>query len=93
MKYHELSGIDKLRRMVDNFDSNHEEFNTRFTVEQLVIIHDAWMKSDWDINPDQWTKRQVQEALKGVPPNWIGDGKALYGEKALYADGTTEEDE
>ena len=71
------SGIEELRHIVSNFDCNIENFNSKYSLEELVKIHRSWMKSDWDIWPDRWTERQVQEALQGIPPNWDDQGRPL----------------
>lgn len=64
------SGIEKLRRLVGIFDSCSEDFLDRFTREQLLKIYDAHMQCAWDLYPDQWSDRQVKEALRGVVPDF-----------------------
>lgn len=73
----EKSGIDHLRLMVKNFDYCNEGFNEQFTVEELFKIHRAWQLSGWDMFPDQWTERQIQEALDGHVPEW-DDERPVY---------------
>lgn len=68
MKY--SAPIEELRHMVRNFNNCRESFNERFTIEQLITIHRAWMASGWDIYPDAWEPEQVEEALQGIPPQW-----------------------
>ena len=70
--------IDHLRLIVQNFDSLNETFNQRFSLEQIFALHKAWMLSDWDINADLWTVRQIREALRGVPPNWDENENPVY---------------
>lgn len=70
--------IEHLRLMVQNFNSVNETFNTRFSMLELLAIHRAWMLSEWDIFPDNWTPRQIKEALKGLPPQWDNDEKPNY---------------
>ena len=76
-------GIAELRHMVKNFNECNESFldgeHRSFTIEQLVTLHRAWMASGWDIYPDRWEPRQVEEALRGIPPKW--DSKT---EKPVY---------
>ena len=70
--------IIELRHMVSNFNRVTESFNQRFSMEELVQIHRAWMASGWDFHPDQWTERQVQEALQGKAPRWNDQEEPVY---------------
>lgn len=63
-------GIDILRGAVAAFACCNETFLWRFSPEQLLRLYDAWMASDWDVSPDQWTEAQVQQALVGWVPAW-----------------------
>lgn len=75
-------GIEELRHLVGNFDACNETFNQRWTVDQLIVIHRMWIESGWDIFPDQWTERQLREALRGIPPNWDPDTeRPTYGSR------------
>ena len=71
-------GLEELRHIVNNYDFCVENFISKFSVEDLIKIHRAWMKSDWDIYPDQWTDRQVKEALLGMAPNWDENENPIY---------------
>lgn len=62
------TGMEELRLLVRNFDSNNESFNDRFTPEQLLNIHRAWMASGWDIYPDNWAPDQVYMAANYATP-------------------------
>lgn len=64
------AAIEILRDMVAAFDMVNEEFNWRFTLTELVRIWDAWNQCGWDFYPDQWSDRQVREALRGIAPDW-----------------------
>lgn len=68
-----LSGIEELRKAVNAFSGNGETFNAAYTAEELILIWRAWRASDWDIYPDQWEDRQIEEALEGTPPQWDQD--------------------
>ena len=70
----EGKGIEALRHAVELFRHNRESFNYRYTAVELLLIADACARSDWDIWPDNWTTRQVEEAIKyGYAPNWKED--------------------
>jgi len=73
-----MNGIDKLRKMVNCFDYCRESFNERFSVKELSSIFDAQTKSDWCYLPDEWTERQVLDALKGIVPQWDEEGNPVY---------------
>lgn len=64
------TGIEFLRRVVKLFDANRESFNDQFSPEQLIQLAKICFQSTWDFYPDQWTERQVQEALLGIAPDW-----------------------
>lgn len=74
----EHTGAECLRRIVRNMDACRESFNDRFTMAELIAIHEAFLSSGWDIYPDQWEERQVQEALQGKPPRWNEDERPIY---------------
>ena len=66
----QTAAIEILREMIAAFDQVNEEFNWRFTLPELVRIWDAWNQCGWDFYPDQWSDRQVREALRGIAPDW-----------------------
>lgn len=72
------SGADTLRLIVNGMNYCLESFNDRFTAEELVAIGKAYITCGWDILPDTWEERQVQEALQGKPPRWDDDEKPVY---------------
>jgi hypothetical protein len=74
------TGGDELRLIVRNMDSTRESFNDSYTTEQLIQIYRMQLASEWDFYPDQWTARQVREALAGKVPRWTDDEKPLYAE-------------
>jgi hypothetical protein len=76
-EYHAKPAIEHLRLMVRNFDGCRESFNQRFTAEQLLKLHKAWMLSEWDISPDRWADWQVGNALSGLVPEWDSDGNPV----------------
>ena len=67
------SGINELRFAVRLFNDCKESFNERFAPGQLVTLARCYQASDWDYYPDQWTERQVEEALQGFVPDWERD--------------------
>lgn len=72
------TAINTLRRVVLLFNAGSEEFAARFDVEQLVQLHAMCLASAWDFHPENWTDRQVLEALLGVVPQWDEDERAVY---------------
>ena len=65
-----MTGAEELRTAVGALDNCTESFLDRFTAEQLLQLWRVWNECGWDICPDQWTERQVREALQGKPPLW-----------------------
>ncbi len=79
MTHENESGIEKLRRVVKLFDYCNESFNTTWTIEELLKLADTCWKSGWDFFPDQYTERQLYEALKwGILPQWDEREKPKY---------------
>ena len=72
------SGADELRLIVSNLNATREGFSDSYTAEQLIQIGRMLLASEWDIYPDQWTARQVKEALKGRPPTWDDQERPTY---------------
>jgi hypothetical protein len=81
-----MTGIEELRACVEALNNCREDFlnpeRDTMSAEQLLKIWRMWQESGktWDIWPDQWTKRQVKEALRGVVPRWNAQGKPVYGD-------------
>jgi len=64
-------GIDLVRYAVHLLDRCKESVNQRFNAEQLLTIADCCQRSEWDMYPDQWTDRQLQECVQfGKTPQW-----------------------
>lgn len=79
-----MTGAEEMRLCVSNMNHTMEGFNDRYTAAQLIQINRMLVASEWEVFPDQWTKRQVKEALAGKPPQWRVVGGRLvakYGEK------------
>lgn len=66
------TGIETLRLMVKNYDGYcGDGFLSQFSLDELVLIHRLWMKSGWDISPNEWSERQMHEALyQQIIPKW-----------------------
>ena len=77
-KYDSQYAIDRLRALVRRWGSVNETMCQRFTLRELCDLDRMWMLSGWDFYPDQWTERQVREALKGRPPQWDDDERPKY---------------
>lgn len=67
---HTLTGVDELRKAVNVINGMRESFNDRFTIAQLVNLWRALHMCEWDIAPDEWSGRQVNEALRGIVPQF-----------------------
>jgi hypothetical protein len=76
-----IYAIDELRAAARALSYCNESFLRRFTMEQLLAIRRAWVASEWDIHPDEWTERQVKDALKGRVPTWNAVDEPTYGSK------------
>lgn len=74
------TGIENLRAMVALFNWCRESFLDQFSVEQLCALYRAYLASGWTILPDQWTPRQVADALRGVVPQWDDNEQPVYNE-------------
>jgi hypothetical protein len=70
--------IEELRRMVSAFSNCSESFLMRWTLPQLLQIWRAWDASAWDNTPDNWTARQIREALRGHAPKWDSNELPIY---------------
>lgn len=66
-------GIDILRSAVKVLDYNNESFNQLFSAEELLKIVDINSQTGFDLFPDEWTSRQLEEALQGIVPQWRED--------------------
>jgi hypothetical protein len=73
-----MTGAEILRLAVSNIDRCRESFLDEFTAGQLLKLCRALWLSDWDIYPDQWTKRQIRDALAGISPSFNGSERATY---------------
>lgn len=60
-----LEGIENLRRAVKMFNACNESFNQRFGAHGLINIYEALLRSEWDIYPDRWTPKEINDALAG----------------------------
>lgn len=71
-------GIEKLRSMVAMLNNNSESFNQNYSIEELCQLHNMALKCLWDYRLDQWSKRQIAEALQGIVPQWDDNEQPLY---------------
>ena len=74
----DMTGAELLRLIVSNLNATTESFNDQYSLEELIQIHRMFLLSEWDIYPDCWTKRQVKEALQGIPPQWTRNERPKY---------------
>jgi hypothetical protein len=76
----EGEGIEELRRMLRVFNDCVEDFNMRYSFDELVKLYRAFRACGWEITPDEWTDRQVKEALRGKVPTWrLSNEEPFYG--------------
>lgn len=79
-KFDAMTGHEKIRDMERAFSYTKMGVIERFEVVELLQIRRMWLASEWDFFPDQWTERQLSEALMGKPPRWDDNTcKAVYG--------------
>jgi hypothetical protein len=83
MNAEQLTGIEYLRNMVEAFNGCREDFldsgKRAFSVKQLMRIYDCWLRSPCDVYPDNWSKRQIQEALDyDMAPDWDENERPVY---------------
>lgn len=72
------NSIDALRGAVNLFDHCNESFNLKYTADELLKIYFMHCFADDDYFPDQWTEKQVKQALKGHIPKWDQDDNPIY---------------
>jgi len=73
-----MSGAEQLRLIASVINNVTENFSDKFTLEQLIRLAFMAILSEYDFLPDQWTDRQVRDALQGYPPRWDDDEKPVY---------------
>lgn len=71
-------GIETIRQAVTLFNDCSETFNQQFTATELLQLAAAHQASDFDFYPDQWTERQIKEALRGIVPQWDDNEQPSY---------------
>lgn len=67
---HRLTGAEELRKAVNVINNMRESFNDRYTAAQLLTLWRAFHACEWDIAPDEWSQRQIYEALRGIVPQF-----------------------
>lgn len=78
----DLMPAQLLRIIVGNMDNTREGLNDRYRFDQLLCIYLAHYLCAWDFYPDQWTARQLREALRGIVPCWNDREQPIYSTKA-----------
>lgn len=69
-----LTGVDRLRAMVKFFGDVNEEFNQRYSVEELERIYSCYCRSEFRVYPDGWEPWQIEDALAlNLPPKFSVD--------------------
>lgn len=67
------TGVDVLRGAVALFNGCNENFNYRYHAHDLLKLYAAYKRSEWDIAPDRWTRRELTEAIAGHGNGATGD--------------------
>jgi hypothetical protein len=73
-----ISAAELLRAVVAMCDFCNESLWDRYSVKQIVAIYAAYDQCGWDFAPDQWTTKQLREALQGIAPDWDRTEAPLY---------------
>lgn len=69
-----LEGTEELRRTLTL--ASNTRGAERWTTLEWLALGRAYRASGWDVTPDEWTARQVREALskrRPLTPQWDGD--------------------
>ena len=74
MSERKMTGAERMRLAVGIINNCREGFLDRFSSEELLRMIDCMLASGWDIYPDTWAPRQVEQALTaGTAPKWFDD--------------------
>ena len=73
-----MDGIDELKALAYVLGHWRDDFARKFTAEQLLVLFRVFRAGKWDICPDQWSERQVQEALAGITPEFDDNDQPVY---------------
>lgn len=71
------SAAEELRSIVNMLNSQPEDFNDKYTVDQLIKLGRAYLVDETVPYPAFWTERQIWKALRGTPPCWDINGKPV----------------
>ena len=77
-EFEERTGMEQMRVIVAALNGCRESFLDQFTIPQLIKLYKAWLNSKWDFMPDEWTDRQVKNALRGKAPMWDNNENPIY---------------
>ncbi len=72
------TGADELRRIVVVLNCTRESALDPFTAEELITLVRAQLACAWDHTIEEWTPRQITEALEGKPPRWDDRRRPVY---------------
>lgn len=76
-----LEGIELLRCAVRAFGDCREDFLHGWSAGELIAIYEVWRECEWDIYPDEWSERQVKEAIAGRVPQWLDEATPVHTDK------------
>lgn len=78
LRFADMTGVERLRYAVRVFNNCREGFNEEHTAEGLIAIAEAYDLCEWDLTPDFWTQKQIDEAKHGIVPRWEEGGAGLF---------------
>lgn len=79
-------GAELLRKAVNILNYCRESFNDQFSAEELLKLVTIHLQSGWDFLPDEWTDRQINEALThNRIPQWDDNERPIYPAKEVEA--------
>lgn len=58
--------IYDLKEAVCLFDNCRGDFVHQFSIAELILLYQAYKRSEWDVTPDRWTEWEVDLALRGL---------------------------
>ena len=85
---YQVTGIEKMRKIVNMFNNCREDWNSQFTEAELLKIgqyHFDYVSKEWDIYPDSWTPPQIEMCLSRgrVPQFGIDESGRMFAKLSI----------